>query len=96
MFHANARDLAVSRSLRVYNALRQFAEKNGREATGLAELDLPAAATIDPYSGKQLLLKRTEVGWMVYSVMENGVDDGGDFLGRKDYGVAPRKLRLTE
>jgi hypothetical protein len=96
IFHANARDLAVARSLRVYNALQQFAEKHGREATGLAELDLPAAATIDPYSGKQLKLKHTHEGWVVYSVMENGVDDGGDFLGRKDYGVAPRKLRLTE
>ncbi len=44
IFHANARDLAVARSLRVYNALQQFAEKHGREASGLAELDLPAAA----------------------------------------------------
>jgi hypothetical protein len=96
MFHANARSLAISRSLRVYNALRQFAEKNGREATRLEELGLPASATIDPYTGEPLKIKHTRDGWVVYSVMENGVDDGGDFLGRKDYGVAPPKLRLTE
>jgi hypothetical protein len=95
-FHANARGLAVSRSLRVYNALRQFAEKNGRDANGLEELDLPQAATIDPYSGEPLKLKHTDEGWVVYSVMENGLDDGGDFKGLKDFGVAPRKLRLTE
>jgi hypothetical protein len=95
-FHAHARGLAVSRSLRVYNALRQFAEKNGRDANGLEELDLPQAATIDPYSGEPLKLKHTDEGWVVYSVMENGLDDGGDFKGLKDFGVAPRKLRLTE
>jgi hypothetical protein len=96
VFHANARDLAVSRSLRIYNALQRFAHENGREAKGLEELRLPEAATIDPYSGQPLLLKRTAEGWVIYSVMDNGVDDGGDFMGRKDYGVAPRKLRLTE
>jgi hypothetical protein len=96
ILHANARDVAVTRSLRVYNASQQFAEKHGREAMGLEELGLPRSATIDPYSGKPLVLKHTDEGWMVYSVMENGVDDGGDFLARKDYGVASRKLRLTE
>ena len=96
VFHANARGLAVTRSLQIDNALRQFAEKHGREATGLEELDLPKSTTIDPYSGKPLKLKHTDEGWVVYSVMENGVDDGGDFKGLKDFGVAPRKLRLTE
>ena len=95
-FHANARILAVLRSLRIYNALRKFSDKHGREAAGLEELGLPASATIDPYSGEPLKMKHTDDGWVVYSVMENGVDDGGDFVGRKDYGVAPRKLRLTE
>lgn len=95
-FEANARSLAMSRELRIYNALRAFAEKNGREATGLEELALPAEAVIDPYSGEPLLLKHTEDGWVIYSVMENGVDDGGDFKGLKDFGVAPPKRRLTE
>jgi hypothetical protein len=76
--------------------LRQFAENHDRDAKGLAELGLPQAATIDPYSGQPLKLKRTDEGWLVYSVMDNGVDDRGDFIGRMDYGVGPPKLRLTE
>jgi hypothetical protein len=95
-FQANARSLAMSRELRIYNALRQFAEQNGREASGLEELALPAEATIDPYSGEPLLLKHTEEGWVIYSVMENGIDDGGDFKELRDYGVAPPKWRLKE
>jgi hypothetical protein len=96
VFRAHARSLAVSRALRIHNSMRAFAEKNGREATGLDELDLPEQATIDPYSGQPLKLKRSDDGWVIYSVMEDGDDDGGDFKGLKDYGVAPRKLRLTE
>lgn len=95
-FLAHARSLAVSRALRIDNALREFAEQNGREAAGLADLNLPRAATIDPFSGEPLKLKHTEDGWIVYTVMENGVDDGGDFKGLKDYGAAPRKWRATE
>lgn len=93
---ANARSLAVLRALRIYIALRQFAEKNGREANGLEELELPPAVTIDPYSGQPLKLKPTDEGWMIYSVMTNGMDDGGDFKGHKDFGVAPPKRRLVE
>jgi hypothetical protein len=95
-FEANARRTAVSRALRIYNAQRAFAEKNGRAATGLHELGLPQQATIDPYSGQPLKLEHADDGSIVYSVMTNGVDDGGDFKGLKDYGVAPPKLRLTE
>jgi hypothetical protein len=94
-FQANARGIAMLRSLRIYNTLLRFAEQNGREATGLAELKMPAEATIDPYSGQPLKLKHTDLGWEVYSVMENGVDDGGNFKDLKDYGVAPWKLRKT-
>lgn len=61
-FQANARSLAVARSLRINNALREFAEKNGREATGLEELKLPKEATVDPYSGGPLKLKKTDDG----------------------------------
>jgi hypothetical protein len=93
-FEANARCLAVMRSLRIYNALRAFADKDKREAKGLEELNMPKAAVIDPYSGGPLKLKHTDDGWIVYSVMQNGTDDGGDFIDRKDFGVAPRRLRM--
>jgi hypothetical protein len=88
-FQAHARSVALSRALRIDNALRQFAEKNGREAKGLEDLDLPKEAMIDPYSGQPLKLKHTEDGWLIYSVMENGIDDGGDFKELKDCGLAP-------
>jgi hypothetical protein len=95
-YAAEARIVSVMRSLRIFNALREFAEKNGREAKGLDEIELPPAATTDPFSGKPLSLRHTEDGWIVYSVMENRVDDGGDFNELKDYGVAPVRHRLTE
>ena len=85
------RALAVTRSLRVYNALRQFDAEQGREAEGLDELDLPKEATIDPFSGQPLQLKRTDDSWLIYSVGKDGVDDGGSFDDSKDYGLRPRK-----
>lgn len=88
---ASHRDTAMIRSLRIFNAMQQFAEMNGREATGLAELELPKDAMIDPFSGKPLIAKHTDDGWLVYSVMKNGVDDGGDFEDLKDRGLRPRK-----
>ncbi len=95
-FEANARSIVVARALRIDNALVAFAEKNGREAAGLDELGLPREATIDPYSGEPLKLKHTKDGWIIYSVMSNGVDDGGDFIELKDYGLAPPRFRRTE
>jgi len=94
---AQGRNLATVRSLRAFNALRLFATMKGQKVTDLTQLDLPAGAIADPYSGQPLKLKLTEHGWIVYSVMKNGADDGGDFHGLKDYGVAPAgKWRETE
>jgi hypothetical protein len=95
-YEANARNLALMRALRIFNVLTQYRDEHGREASGLEELSLPKEATIDPFSGEPLKLKHTADGWIIYSVMKNGVDDGGDFKDRKDYGLAPAKLRQTE
>ena len=92
-YDAHNRDIAVMRCLRIFNALRQFAESNGREANDLAELKLPRGFTTDPFDGQPLRLKHTPKGWMVYTVYRDGKDDGGDFKGFKDAGVAPRKYR---
>lgn len=83
--------LAWIRSLRAYNAFHQFALNNDREAEGLDDLRLPREATIDPYSGEPLVVKRTEDDWLVYSVGKNGKDDGGDFEEYKDVGVGPTR-----
>lgn len=85
------RDTANVRSLRVFNALQRYAEEHNCEAGGLADLDLPAEATIDPFSGKPLFVKRLSDDWLVYSVGQDGVDDGGDFEKGKDIGVGPAK-----
>ncbi len=89
-YEAHNRDAALVRSLRVFNALLTFAEKNGREAGGLDELDLPKEATTDPFTGEPLKLKLTPQGWLVYSVGKDGTDDGGGtFNEQKDAGLGP-------
>ena len=60
-------------------------ERSGR-------LSLPKEATIDPFSGEPLKLKHTDDGWVIYTVMQNGIDDGGDFKDQKDYGLAPQRI----
>jgi hypothetical protein len=86
---AHGRQLAVTRSLRAFNALRLFAKFNKREATGLAEIDLPAETYADPFTDGPLQARLTADGWLIYSVMKNGQDDGGNFSDLLDYGVTP-------
>ena len=88
-FSAGNRGLVEIRALRILNAMEEFKQLNGHEAQSLVELKLPQAATIDPFSGRPMLLKSTPMGWVIYSVAENGVDDGGDFKDLKDWGMAP-------
>lgn len=94
-YEADTRCIAMLRALRIFNAMRQFEEKNGREAANLEEIGLPEDATTDPFNGEPLKRKKTKDGWVIYTVMRDGVDDGGDFMGLKDFGVAPPRLRLT-
>jgi hypothetical protein len=78
------------RALRILNALQTFEEAQGREASGLANLGLPADATVDPYSGQPLLLRHTDDGWIVYSVGQNKRDDGGTLNEQRlDVGIGP-------
>lgn len=90
------RDTAFARSLRVYSDLQHFAEENDREATGLDELSLPKEATIDPFSGKPLIVQNTDAGWLVYSVGADGIDGGGNFDEHKDVGVGPPRPAPTD
>lgn len=90
-FKAASRNAAFTRSLCVYNALQLSEAGDGRPVNGLTDLDLPSEATIDPFSGKPLVVKRTDDGWNVYSVGDNEADDGGNFEHSKDYGFGPGK-----
>jgi hypothetical protein len=79
---ARNRDLATIRSLRVLNALRQA----GDDGQGLEDVDLPDAWTTDPFTGQTLVVRKTDGGWLVYSLGENKADDGGMFDEARDVG----------
>jgi hypothetical protein len=96
LFEAEARNIALLRSLRLFNAVTKFRAEKGREASGIDELAIPKNATIDPFSGLPLKVKLAKEGWVIYSVMKNGVDDGGDFVEFHDYGVAPTSYRVEQ
>ncbi len=86
---ATERTLATIRTLRVLNALLGRDDPDALPSTDLTELGLPQDATIDPFSGKPLIVKKVPQGWKVYSVGPNGIDDGGKLDFVSDYGVGP-------
>lgn len=71
-----SRTLATERCLRILNAIES--RPDPESPVDLGDLGLVAEAIIDPYSGQSLLTKSTGDGWVVYSVGENGIDDGGE------------------
>jgi hypothetical protein len=79
----------MARSLRVLNALQAHVPTGGDRIPSLDSLGLPAGATIDPFNGERLHVKKSPQGWIVYSVGSNGVDDGGTFDKAADIGVGP-------
>ncbi|MBN2292807.1 MAG: hypothetical protein JXM70_10300 [Pirellulales bacterium] len=66
--------------LRIINALGRRDDPQKPPLADLSDLGLPESATTDPFSdaGKPLIVKKVDGGWLVYSVGENKVDDGGD------------------
>ncbi len=90
------RTRATLRSLRVLNAILVRAPAGSDRAPKLDELGLPPEATIDPFSGEPLRIKKLPEGWMVYSVGKNLVDDGGKLDGRRDVGVGPINRHASE
>ena len=72
---------AQIRVIRVINALgRRNNQENPQKPplADLSDLGLPKSATTDPFNGKPLIVKKVDGGWLVYSVGENKVDDGGE------------------
>ena len=93
VFGAKFRQMAQTRCLRVLNALEEFRQRTGKEADNVEQLPLPADTKSDPYSGKPLHLKKTEQGWLVYSVWKNGIDDGGRLdMNDGDWGGDPARI----
>ncbi len=73
------RSVALARCLRVVNALGAYRQRTGKEAESIDRLSLPHGAIIDPCTGTPLGMKKTDAGWIVYSVYRNGEDDGGKY-----------------
>jgi hypothetical protein len=73
----------------VINALGMFAATNGREAERLEELLLPPETLADPFSTGSLVVRRRDDGKrVVYSVGQDGVDNGGEVERGIDVGWA--------
>ena len=85
------RTRAWIRSLRVLNALQAHVPTGSGKIPKLSSLGLPAEATVNPFTGEPLHVKKLPQGWMVYSVGPNLQDDGGklDDLTSGDVGVGP-------
>ena len=66
-----------------------------RPVPKLTDLGLPAEATIDPFNGEPLHVKKLPEGWMVYSVGNNRVDDGGTLDGKTDIGAGPLRPEVS-
>jgi hypothetical protein len=71
------RSRALTRALRVLNALQRRPEPEKMPAADLSDLRLPKDAVTDPFTGKPLLVKKLPGGWLIYSVDDNLRDDGG-------------------
>jgi hypothetical protein len=87
LFAANLRHQATLRAVGVLNALTRFRDAQGRDPEKLDDLGSRAAEWLDPYTGKPLLLKKLDNGWVVYSVGPNGADDQGDLSSGNDVGL---------
>ena len=83
------RTRAMSRALRVLNAIQIAVPPGSDLVPKLDDLGLPMVATIDPFNGEPLHVKKVREGWMVYSVGPNLVDDGG-ILDRKTISARDR------
>jgi hypothetical protein len=90
------RTRAVSRSLRILNAIQTRVPPGSDLVPKLSDLGLPAETTIDPFNGEPMHVKRLPEGWMVYSVGTNLIDDGGIPDGKSDVGVGPIRRDETK
>ncbi|MDP2899116.1 MAG: hypothetical protein Q8Q12_21470 [bacterium] len=82
---AFVRDKATRSMLRAEIALRIYRNQKGQYPESLAAMkgtveDIP----VDAFTNEPLRYKRTEDGFVVYSVNENLVDDGGEIGERKE------------
>jgi hypothetical protein len=92
-YKTDMRSTALIRCFRVLNAIQAHELDGGDAVPKLEELGLPPETTLDPFNGEPLHVKKLPEGWLVYSVGENGKDDGGkwDDMVKGDVGIGPCK-----
>jgi hypothetical protein len=83
------RSRAQVRCLRVLLALQEESLRSQDREPRITELGLPVEAFTDPFSGAPLRLKKSDAGWIIYSVGVDRVDDGGNLTDDKDVGLGP-------
>jgi hypothetical protein len=86
------RVIAHERLLAVELALRCYESEQGRAPTGLEQLvpNYIQRVPADPFSDRPMIYRPQETNWLVYSVGEDGVDDGGKRVGRSVSGTITR------
>ena len=72
------------------NAIQGSPVLANADSVDLRKLGLPADATIDPFTEQPLFIRKTELGWLIYSVGFDLKDNGGD-VDQRDVGIAPLK-----
>lgn len=90
------RTRAAIRCLRLANAWQTKALAGDVVEPVLEALDLPGDVKLDPFDGQPLRTKKTDGGWVFYSVDHNRKDDDGQIENTKvaslDVGVGPFRL----
>lgn len=89
---AHDRSVQFERNRHIAFALAAYERDNGRYPAKLADLSPNYLATVqdDLFSGKQLIYKPSEKGYLLYSVGVNGKDDGGRWTDDEPPGDDPR------
>jgi hypothetical protein len=91
-----ARDIAQARQVEISIAVERFRLVQGRLPESLLEL-VPrylAAVPEDPFDGHPMRFQRTSIGYTIYSIGPDGVDDGG--LDWATFKRKSKKQKLTE
>jgi hypothetical protein len=86
------RVVAQVRLLTAELAVRCFQSGQGRAPTGL-EQPVPKylqRVPLDPFSGRAIIYRSQGTNWLLYSVGEDGVDDGGKRAGRSVGGTVTK------
>ncbi len=93
---ASTRNQALSRTLRVLNAIQSEPNLMAADQIDTSSLGLPTDATIDPFTEQPLVIRKQGSSWLIYSVGYDLKDDGGEVDESKDVGIAPLKFQIGE